>query len=313
MSTNEILTLVRDSVDGWKIVTSVTTVQDETQPVGRRGGDPLRPVGLVRRFRAIDEPEVRVQPPVEVPAVPTNKYELRQEGDLFRIVALRTFLQPRAHRTIRVGEQGGLVSGSQNLSQEGGCWIGQNARVTGRVRVLDDAYVTYEAVVDGNGFIGGTAYVGGDVRASGQFEISGNAQVVDSAKLNGDGISLSNNVVVGEKAVIGAQARLGGDVYVIGEANLSNVSLNYGRFGGRMRIRNFSDFLVVATRWGALMLAKSTAEQGYEFMVGCQRPDDLQELEETLSDNSGSEFELAVLQGYKEMARAAGKVWGLEL
>ena len=64
---------------------------------------------------------------------------------LYRIVALRTF--ETIERVIKKGTVGGYVCGYENLSQEGKCWIDDNAKIFGQARVLENAYVKGNAVI----------------------------------------------------------------------------------------------------------------------------------------------------------------------
>ena len=82
-----------------------------------------------------------------------KKYKLTNETIcyygkvLHRIKALRDF------STIKKGDIGGFVEGKNNLSQEGDCWIHDNAKVFG------DAAVFGNALVYGNAEICGDAKV----------------------------------------------------------------------------------------------------------------------------------------------------------
>lgn len=62
-----------------------------------------------------------------------KKFELRAEGSLFRIIALKNF------RLVAKGQLGGLIEDEKNLSQEGDAWISGNARVSGDARVYGNA------------------------------------------------------------------------------------------------------------------------------------------------------------------------------
>ena len=64
------------------------------------------------------------------------KYSLVAEGNLFRLVAEKDFSD------VKKGDLGGLVSGPNNLSQEGDCWIYDEAQVSGQARVSDEVQVS---------------------------------------------------------------------------------------------------------------------------------------------------------------------------
>ena len=79
-----------------------------------------------------------------------KKYELTDETKkfsgktLYRIRALIDFGLAEA------GDFGGWIEKEENLSQESGCWVYDNACVDGDARVFDNAFVSGNASVFGN-------------------------------------------------------------------------------------------------------------------------------------------------------------------
>lgn len=102
-----------------------------------------------------------------------KKYEFTDETirvvgrTLHRIRAVTTFLNTgrNPYRVINSGELGGFIEREENLSQTGGAWVYDNAKV------LDGAAIH------------GEAKVFGDVEVSGQASLSKNAMVLDSHHL----------------------------------------------------------------------------------------------------------------------------------
>jgi len=87
-----------------------------------------------------------------------KKYELFQDDTarqlgLYRIRALRDF------GDVKKGEIGGFVSSEHNLSQQGKCWIGSPASVTGEARVSDDAFVGGCVRLNGDWVVNGTRHI----------------------------------------------------------------------------------------------------------------------------------------------------------
>ena len=80
------------------------------------------------------------------------KYDLIQEGKLFRIISLKDF------NGVKKGELGGLIEKESNLSQKNECWIHENAKVTGNTRVSGDAEVSGNAEVTGNALVLNTGF-----------------------------------------------------------------------------------------------------------------------------------------------------------
>lgn len=56
------------------------------------------------------------------------------------------------HRIKRIsdGKLGGWIESEDNLSQEGNCWIGDNAKVYGDATIYDNAQVFSHADITGN-------------------------------------------------------------------------------------------------------------------------------------------------------------------
>lgn len=100
-----------------------------------------------------------------------KKYELTKEmqetiaGErVYRIRALINI----PFRNIRAGELGGFVSGYENLSQDGACWVDSEAIVVHPALVSADALISDQAKVSGKSHI------------EGMTEISGSSLIVDS-------------------------------------------------------------------------------------------------------------------------------------
>lgn len=118
-----------------------------------------------------------------------KKYELTNEikkwggHTLHRIRALKDF------GIVKIGDLGGWVESKRNLSQDGICWIYDNASVYGRARVCDSAIVCEYAVVEGNARVYGSASVYGNARVCdnaivyGIARVCGTAIICDDAKV----------------------------------------------------------------------------------------------------------------------------------
>jgi len=120
------------------------------------------------------------------------KYKLTDETreiygrTLHRIQALKDFGR------VSKGDIGGWIEKKSNLSQEGTCWVVDNAHVfgnayvCGNAQVYDDAEVYGNARVYDNVHVSGAARVSGSARVSGDAQVYGNADVSSSARVCGD-------------------------------------------------------------------------------------------------------------------------------
>ena len=116
----------------------------------------------------------------------SKKYELVKSskiilGDviLYRIKALVDI-----PNIVEAGELGGYIESEKNLSHEGNCWVGDDAKVYG------DAQIYGNAKVSGNAKVCGNTKVCGDAKVYGDAQVSGNALILsndDYATISGFG------------------------------------------------------------------------------------------------------------------------------
>lgn len=116
-----------------------------------------------------------------------KKYELTEQTKevfLDEIVLRRIrALQDIPRHGVKAGDLGGWVQSESNLSQEGDCWVGDNAQVCERALVCEDAGVF------------GTAQVFDDARVMGRAEIAGCSIVKGGAIVGGDTGLLFNAII----------------------------------------------------------------------------------------------------------------------
>lgn len=129
---------------------------------------------------------------------------------LYRIRALKDF------SNIKKGDLGGWIEKERNLSQEGDCWVFENARVYDNAMVYGNARIFGEASVCGNAEVCGDAWVCGGM-------ISGNAIVYENAMVYGNARIYGNAIVRGN-AYLHGDAQVFGDDQVFGH----NINKNTG-------------------------------------------------------------------------------------
>lgn len=190
----------------------------------------------------------------------TNEIQLAGSMKKFkvhRIQALKelTHFKRKHPVIIRPGDLGGWVESEQNLSQEGECWIGDEAVAFMNGRVEGDAYVTGTAAVFGNAIVKDTALIRGDAeifdeaiiceyariwgngavggsviisgqavvhnhgRVTGEARISGKAKVIQNGSVTGSA-RISDNATIGGSAHVGGNAEIGGWTVINGNADL---------------------------------------------------------------------------------------------
>ena len=147
----------------------------------------------------------------------TKKYKLTEEtinvGDktLHRIEALRDFSD------VKKGDKGGYIEKEENLSQNGNCWVYDDAMVYGSARVFGNAIVYLHAVVCDNAVVCGKAIISGNATIFGNANVHGDAKVYDEAKVYGDAW------VYGTAEVYG-NARIYGNAEICGDAEIASNS-----------------------------------------------------------------------------------------
>ena len=94
-----------------------------------------------------------------------NKYEMLYDDKIE--IGIHTFYRIRALKdfgNVKTGDIGGYIERKENLSQEGTCWIYDNAKVRGNARVYGNALVYKNARVYGDAYVSGNAHICGDAK-----------------------------------------------------------------------------------------------------------------------------------------------------
>jgi hypothetical protein len=135
---------------------------------------------------------------------------------LYRIRALKDF----GH--VKAGTLGGFVASTRNLSQDGDCWV------------ADDACVYNEAFISCDAQIRGLACVYGRARIFDKGQVLGCAHICGDAWVFKSGMVFDNALVFEDAQVrdhgrVFGRARLGGFVRVIGSGEVSGDTRLCGR------------------------------------------------------------------------------------
>lgn len=151
----------------------------------------------------------------------TEEYKEINDIKVFRIKALKDF------GGVKKGDTGGWIEKETNLSQEGNCWVFDNAQVFNDSRVFGNAWIDNNVRISGNSRIFEDAYVGGNANVSDEAWIRGNAVINGNTLIMGEaGISgntrIRGNVCIAGKARICGEARIMGDAQVCGDYWIKN-------------------------------------------------------------------------------------------
>ena len=85
------------------------------------------------------------------------KYRILSETKVVDNITLHRIECVTAFGDVECGAKGGWIESENNLSQDGGAWVGGNATVSGNVMVCGDARVFGDAIVCGNAKVRGNA------------------------------------------------------------------------------------------------------------------------------------------------------------
>ena len=135
---------------------------------------------------------------------------------MYQIRALKNF------GAVKVGELGGWIESEYNLSQDGDCWIYDNAVVYRRASVCNNAVVCDNATVHNNAIV------------------CENAIICDDATIC-DAAGVSGNVVICGKARVGNFAGVDGNATICGDATICQ-STDYTVVQGFGRVQRTTTF-----------------------------------------------------------------------
>ena len=119
--------------------------------------------------------------------------EIGKGRKLYRIQALKDF------SNVKAGEYGGFVEFEENLSQEGNCWLYNNATAYGGAHVCEDATVCDMSIVSEESRVYGSACI------VGRCHIHGKSEVYENASLNGTVTVYGEAKIHGDVNIIGSQ------------------------------------------------------------------------------------------------------------
>ena len=187
-----------------------------------------------------------------------KKYKLTEETinvegrTLHRIEALKDF------GNVKKGDKGGFIEKEENLSQNGDCWVYDNAVVYGNAEVYDDAKVFEDARIYGNAKVFGNTEVFDNAKVCGNAEVYGNAKVYDDALVcedaqvygyawvSGDA-RVYGNARVFENATISSDANVCDNAMVRGKANV----YSHADIRGDAEITADTDYIVFKNWWSS--------------------------------------------------------------
>ena len=157
-----------------------------------------------------------------------KKYELVKDikivfdgHTLYRIRALRDF------NDIKKGDLGGYIEKEDNLSQDGNCWVYDDAMVIRDARICDNARIYDRVIVNGLARVFGDAIVSDDAKVFDNAVLKDHAEIFDNAEIYGnsmvsgsakvfDYVRICDNTTVEGKSTISGKAKVHGNAKICG-------------------------------------------------------------------------------------------------
>ena len=181
---------------------------------------------------------------------------------LHRIKALKAFSN-FFHR-VEKGDLGGFIEKEANLSQEGQCWVYNDAKVYensliyGAAQIFIKAIVYGEAEIGDNALLYGNAIVGNKAQIYGNAVVCDNAFVIDNAqvygkaKICGHAMIIDNAWISGNAEICGCasvmdMASIYGTAQISGNSKISGVA----EICGDAKIESYKDYMVFKNNWSS--------------------------------------------------------------
>lgn len=168
-----------------------------------------------------------------------KKYELTEETinfynrTLYRIKALKAF------NDVKVGDLGGYVESEDNLSQEGNCWIYNNAKV------CSNALISGNAKIYDNAQVYGYAYICDNARVYGYAQVFDNARVYNNVRVLGQifgDAQVCDNIEVYENLQVYDLVQVGSKDQIYGNAKIHN-QLDLKKYLNKQRLIEAINYL----------------------------------------------------------------------
>lgn len=213
-----------------------------------------------------------------------QKYRLTDETieydgvTLYRIEALRDI------GDVTAGDKGGFVESEFNLSQEGDCWVYDEAKVYGIARVYNEAKVYEKAIVYGKATVYGKARVYGEAEVCDKAMVYGEANVCDRAN-------------IWCKAMVYGKASVCGKASIYDEVEICDIAVVYGEanVSGNAIIKSIRDYIVFKNWWSSGRYFTWTRSNNM-WKVGCFYGTGEELIHKAYADSeeSGKEYERVV-------------------
>lgn len=205
-----------------------------------------------------------------------TKQSLNHQGHiLHRIKALKSF------NGVKVGDLGGWVESKDNLSQDGYCWVFDNAKVYDNARIKDNANIFHESQVYGNAVVMDNAQVCNSAIVCDDANIAEYAGAYNTSKVHGNATikgsarivehaSIMGHATVSDYGCVGCCAKVSQYAMILDNAQVCGESM----VDGCARVEGFAEVTDNAHISGDAKLCDSAKVFGYAVVTGNARVQD---------------------------------------
>lgn len=149
----------------------------------------------------------------------TDEKLIHKGHTLYRIQALKNFSD------VKAGDKGGWIERESNLSQEGNCWIYDEAKAYHYSQILGDAKATSNAEIYDCATLFGFAQIGLDVKVYDYAKLYGYTRMFDDVNVCGysdvcGNTVLNHHIKVCDNSYVGGSARLCNNVIIKDNAEI---------------------------------------------------------------------------------------------
>ena len=203
------------------------------------------------------------------------------------------------------GVLGGFIESEANLSQEGNCWVAEEAAVYGNSKVMDNAWVGGSSIIHGNSIIHENCDIAGSPIII-NSEIRGNSTVKGEAVIE--------NSLLQDCAIVEGNAKLY-HVNVFGRsiikdfATVTDVGIRGNAcISGKVYIKNDFDYTVIKNFWSSGRIITYTRPNRM-WRTGCFLGTGEELIKKAYNDTKekGEQFKLLVEYVEKAYALREGK------
>lgn len=212
-----------------------------------------------------------------------KKYKITDETIIYFGRVLKKIEALKDFANVHKGDKGGYVETENNLSQEGDCWIYEEAKVFDFAKIYDNARIGDYACVFRHAKVYGNALICHNARVFGNAQVFGNAVIYNNAVITGYA-KVYDCAVVRNRAVVGDSANIHG-----------HAKIYFGKIDGDVDISNMSDYIIFKNWWSSGRFFIWTKSNNM-WSVGCFYGTGKELIEKAYKDSelSGREYERIV-------------------